>query len=561
MKNTILLFSSIFLLNCAIARCHHEPVLNKPVTDHSISIFCSPDLINLTTTWVEEFSYLNPDVKIEINAVGPVAAENPTRQGTLGLMSDEYKGTHDKSKWNLVVGRAVIVPIYNTSNPYKDKIRQQGIPLAGLAQIFENPETRTWGTLLNNSQKAPVDLYLIDDGSINSGIAELLDLDQSTIDGVKIENGKKLISSLRKDRFSIGLCNIADISGLVDRGLAESMGLLPIDRNGNGKMDHLEQIYDDLSIFSQGVWTGKYPEALINDIYFTAPEKPNEKSEAAFIKWALTDGQQFLDHLGYSELAFRERQTKVDMFNDHQYSMITQDKNYASAKWVPFIMGSFALIVFMLIVVNLRRTTLDMNKLSDEHQMAPGAAKMINEQSVVIPMGLYYDRSHTWTFMEKDGMVRMGIDDFLQHVTGPLTRVKMKSNGERIRKGKHVLSIIQKGKQLSIHSPVSGTIREQNMELKDHPSLLNSSPYSDGWVYRIVPTNWSRESQFLITWEKYKAWLKSEFSRLKDFLATLARPEGEYAHMLQEGGELRDGILADLGPEVWEDFQTNFIDS
>jgi hypothetical protein len=31
--------------------------------------------------------------------------------------------------------------------------------------------------------------------------------------------------------------------------------------------------------------------------------------------------------------------------------------------------------------------------------------------------------------------------------------------------------------------------------------------------------------------------------------------------MLQEGGELRDGILADLGPEVWEDFQTNFIDS
>ncbi len=30
--------------------------------------------------------------------------------------------------------------------------------------------------------------------------------------------------------------------------------------------------------------------------------------------------------------------------------------------------------------------------------------------------------------------------------------------------------------------------------------------------------------------------------------------------ILQDGGQLTDNVLADLGPEVWEDFQTNFID-
>jgi len=63
--------------------------------------------------------------------------------------------------------------------------------------------------------------------------------------------------------------------------------------------------------------------------------------------------------------------------------------------------------------------------------------------------------------------------------------------------------------------------------------------------------------------EKYKLWLQDEFIRLKDFLSTSVRSnENVYAHLvLQDGGELTDHILADLDPEVWEDFQTNFIDT
>ena len=188
---------------------------------------------------------------------------------------------------------------------------------------------------------------------------------------------------------------------------------------------------------------------------------------------------------------------------------------------------------------------------------------LINENLIAAPKGLYFDKTHTWAFMEKDGIVKVGIDDFLQHVTGMLTKIKMKEPGEQIRKGEKILSIIRNGKQLNIYSPVSGIIRARNQRLLNDSSVLNTSPYSEGWVYMIEPANWLREIEFLFMVEKYKEWLTDEFKRLKDFLsASVMSDKLVVQHIiLQDGGELSDNVLAELSPEVWENFQTSFIDT
>ena len=63
--------------------------------------------------------------------------------------------------------------------------------------------------------------------------------------------------------------------------------------------------------------------------------------------------------------------------------------------------------------------------------------------------------------------------------------------------------------------------------------------------------------------DKYKEWLRDEFIRLKDFFAASVRSNTVvYNHIvLQDGGELADNVLADLGPEVWEEFQKGFINA
>ncbi|MCX6223699.1 MAG: hypothetical protein NTV01_02940 [Bacteroidia bacterium] len=84
----------------------------------------------------------------------------------------------------------------------------------------------------------------------------------------------------------------------------------------------------------------------------------------------------------------------------------------------------------------------------------------MNESNLIVPKGLYFDKTHTWAFMEKDGTVKVGIDDFLQHVTGAITSIKMKKPGEKIKKGEHILTIVQNGKRLNICAPLSGIIQK-----------------------------------------------------------------------------------------------------
>src|SRR5665647_607980 len=102
---------------------------------------------------------------------------------------------------------------------------------------------------------------------------------------------------------------------LKSQDLAENIRLVPIDKNGNGKIDYMENIYDNLQDFSRGVWIGKYPRALAGNILSVSSEKPKSETELAFLNWVLTDGQQFLNANGFNDLVLNERQTQLARIN------------------------------------------------------------------------------------------------------------------------------------------------------------------------------------------------------------------------------------------------------
>lgn len=559
MRTRIVLIICILLLNCCTSNRKEEVNNNLPV-EGSISVFCTPDLFNLTTKWVSEFCRINPNVNIKVIEESSIV-KVLHRDRNLAFVSDEYESAlYNESIWKIVIGRDVIVPIINSKNPFLDEIYQQGISSEKFAQIFQDHKMQKWGTLLKIEQNVPVNYYMIHDESINSGVANFLNLNQISINGTEVENTNELISSIQNDAYAIGFCKMVNILDISNQRIVENIKLLPIDRNGNGEIDYMEKIYDNLNLLSRGVWIGKYPKALFSNIYSVSPKKPKNEIEMVFLKWVLTDGQQFLNPIGYSDLVLSERQAKIDMLYNHNIDIGTSTDNYAISKGIILlILGSFVAAIYIVLVV--------VRYIKHKNEVVPIATSdfpnVFDEDSVRIPKGLYYDKTHTWAFMEKDGTVKVGIDDFLQRTTGRLTRTKMKNIGDRIKKGSPVLAIIQDGKQLNIYSPVSGTIIAQNNILNTNSEKINSSPYDEGWVYRIEPTNWLREIQFLIMEKKYKEWLKSEFPRLKEFLIGTVKPDSDdYALcVLQDGGQLKDGILVDLGPEIWEDFQTNFIDT
>ena len=576
MKTKIIFFLGFFLLHWSVFSYCNNISNNKIANSNNHSferliILCSPDIYTITSKWAIEYNKLNPEISIEINQFTGTPKAALSNKGTdLYFISDEsFSSLNPDSIWKMMVGYQVIVPVINSKNPFLDRINKQGVSAEEMAQIFNNPGKRTWGNLLGNSQNTPVHYYVINDVSIQTKVVDFLDSDQDPVDGIIVKNPVEMITAIQKDPYGIGFCRLTDVVATDNRTMVKNIKLLPIDKNKNKTLDYFENIYNNLNDFVRGVWIGKYPKALCKNIYSVSSSKPSDESALRFLTWVITGGQQFLNPVGNNDLQYSVRQAKkLDLLtvNHEKVSMLTDTGPFSGNLngLSIFSLIAIALIPFILAIM-IRDALLQYKR--QKNAALPAAldvsSAVFNENSVETPKGLYFDKTHMWAFMEKNGTVLLGIDDFLQHITGPITRAVMKNPGEKIKKGEQILSIIRNGKHLNIYAPVSGTIKEQNKDLLTKTSIINSSPYNEGWVYMIEPANWLWETQFLTMAEKNKEWLKNEFTRLKDFLAfSLKSNADEYSHIvLQDGGEIREGVLADLGPRVWEDFQTNFIDA
>jgi glycine cleavage system H lipoate-binding protein/ABC-type phosphate transport system substrate-binding protein len=560
MKRAVYILIGLMLILCNNLYSRHSGGENNPDQGASLNVLATPDLYNLAMKWASEYKRLFPEVNIKIiNVATKEKAGDLIKEGIIGFVSNEfYAELNNESLWKVVIGRDVIVPVINAKNPFLEEIDLHGISPDVLSSFLKNNGSRNWGDLLKNGKNVRADYFCIGDATTIKSLAGFLKTEESKIGGKDPGNVSEVISAIQKDPYAIGFCKLINVLDFENQRMVENIRLLPIDRNSNGAIDSNEKIYDDINSFSRGVWIGKYPKALFSNIYTVAKGEPENISEVAFLKWVLSDGQKYLSGNGYSDLLVSERQSTSDKLDNAKvYTGASADETYL-LKSLLFIIATVILI--SLIVTSLARQR-KRKKASVRISGSP-VHPVLDESSLMIPKGIYYDKTHTWAYLEANGNVKIGIDDFLQHITGKITRIKMKSPGKKVKKGEQILSIIQNGKQLNLYAPISGTIIEQNMVLDTNSSSLNSSPYNDGWIYRIEPLNWSRESQLLFMADKQKEFIKKEFSRLKDFLMTaLASDEKKYAQvLLQDGGEISDAVLSDMGPEIWEDFQTNFID-
>jgi glycine cleavage system H lipoate-binding protein/ABC-type phosphate transport system substrate-binding protein len=559
MKKSVLVLISCLLLSATSFGSNLLPDSGKFQND-SIKILAGQDLFALSSVWAAEYNRLNPGAGISVRAIsGNQAENNLLRNGNVGIVtSKEISYLGAESVLTAVAGRDVIVPVINSENPLLSELKVHGISAAVLGAVLSGSESPTWGALLKNDNKSLIRYYTVSDEAISEEVGSFLKTGSTKLTGIEVKSSRELISAIQKDPMAIGFCKMINIIDFTDQTIAEKISFLPIDRNENGLIDSNEDIYSDVNAFSRGIWIGKYPKSLVSNIYAVSVNPSQNTNVTAFVKWVLTDGQQYLNGIGYSDLLLSERQSAVERINNAQIIPPVAPEEGSVLKSALIV-----LIVMIVLVVAVELLFRLIRSRKNKVLSVPASErKVLVENSLLIPKGLYFDKTHTWAFMEQNGIIKMGIDDFLQHITGTITRIRMKNPGEVVKKGDVIMSVVHNGKQLNLYAPVSGTIIEQNRSLEQTPSLINTSPYSDGWIYRIEPTNWPRENQLLFMAEKQKQFLVNEFTRLRDFLAmSLNAGSDMYSQVvLQDGGELMDGTLSELGPEVWEDFQTKFID-
>ncbi|WP_419946096.1 glycine cleavage system protein GcvH [Candidatus Poriferisodalis sp.] len=105
-----------------------------------------------------------------------------------------------------------------------------------------------------------------------------------------------------------------------------------------------------------------------------------------------------------------------------------------------------------------------------------------------IPAELRYSSDHEWVRLG-DGGVQVGITDFAQDALGDVVYVDLPEIGAQLTATDPMGEIESTKTVQDLYAPISGEVIEANVALEDEPQLVNESPYGDGWMCVIAPTD------------------------------------------------------------------------
>lgn len=123
-----------------------------------------------------------------------------------------------------------------------------------------------------------------------------------------------------------------------------------------------------------------------------------------------------------------------------------------------------------------------------------------------LPEDLKYAEDHEWVRQNGDKVV-IGINDYAQDQLGDIVFVELPPVGESFEKGAEFGTVESVKAVSELIMPLSGAILAINTQLEDAPELVNQSPYADGWMIEIKPSDPS-ELDALLTRDAYLAILK-----------------------------------------------------
>jgi glycine cleavage system H protein len=97
---------------------------------------------------------------------------------------------------------------------------------------------------------------------------------------------------------------------------------------------------------------------------------------------------------------------------------------------------------------------------------------------------LKFSGAHVWVRIEGSDAV-LGLSDYLQDQMGEITSLELPDLGDVIRATHRMGSVQSEDASSPIDAPITGEVVEVNAEALDNPDLVNSDPYSGGWLLRV----------------------------------------------------------------------------
>jgi glycine cleavage system H protein len=101
-----------------------------------------------------------------------------------------------------------------------------------------------------------------------------------------------------------------------------------------------------------------------------------------------------------------------------------------------------------------------------------------------LPEDVRYTDDHEWAKLDGD-VATIGVSDYAQDQLGDIVFVELPETGSSFDKGEEFGTVESVKAVSELYMPLGGEIVEINPELEDAPELVNSDPYSGGWMLKI----------------------------------------------------------------------------
>ena len=134
---------------------------------------------------------------------------------------------------------------------------------------------------------------------------------------------------------------------------------------------------------------------------------------------------------------------------------------------------------------------------------------MVKIDKYEVPEGLYYSKEFSWIKIEDD-KVRMGITDYAQQQLREIVYAELPETGTEVKQNEPYGTVESVKAVSDLVAAVSGTVEEVNSEAQSKPEIINESPFENGWLVIVKPSNLQAELPNLMNFDQAVEWHKNQ---------------------------------------------------
>jgi len=257
--------------------------------------------------WGEEFQALHPGVIFDVSAGGAGKGMADALSGAvdIGMVSRPVFNVEiEKGAFWVPVAKDAVVVTVNAENPVLDQLLARGLTRDAVRDIWITEEAATWGQMVGSETTEAIHVYTRADacGAAQTWAEYLGNYSQEDLKGVAVQADPGVAEAVNQDALAIGYNNL-NFAYSADTGEpVEGIQVVPLDLDENGQIDPGESFYKTKGDLMGAIAEERYPSPPSRALNLVTQGKP-EGLVRTFIRWVMTDGQQYLDEVGYIHLS------------------------------------------------------------------------------------------------------------------------------------------------------------------------------------------------------------------------------------------------------------------